>query len=333
MARALSGSWRSDEGARRVGVDSPLADLLLTHGCGGLGFRVADPAASVSAAVERLHDAYRWNALSARRQELNIAAVARAFGASSLHSILGKGFAVARHYPGPGLRPYGDIDVYIPAEDKDAAMSVLAARAPDAAVDLHAGYAELDDRDSGEIRRRTISVTLEGEAIRLFGFEDHLRLLCLHAARHGALRAMWLCDIGLMLESLPQSFDLAYFSAGDPQRTNVAFRVLGLAHTLLGARLDLLPVASTLLLPPSWMEDAVLAEWGRGRTSHGARRPWRSEMFRPWRWPGAVLQRWPNAFEAAYDTRTPLEKGGSVSVQLMACLRRIRRFSMTELTS
>lgn len=308
-------------------MDPSLTELLLTHGCGGLGFRVAGPAGSDPPAIQRLHDAYRWNALAARRQELNIAAVSRAFDAASVHSILGKGFAVARHYPGPGLRPYGDIDMYVRAEDKDAAVAALAARAPDAPVDLHAGYADLDDRDPDEIRRRAVSASLEGESIRLFGFEDHLRLLCVHAARHGAIRAMWLCDIALMLESLPPSFDLACFSAGDPQRTDVAFRVLGLAHTLLGAHLDLLPVDRACLLPPPWMEDAVLAEWGRARTSHGARTPWRSEMFRPWRWPRAVFLRWPNAFEAAYDTRTPIEKGGSVSVQLRACFRRIRRFS------
>lgn len=308
-------------------MDPGLTDLLLSHGSGALAFRVADSAGSDPAAIERLHDAYRWNALAARRQELNIAAVSRALGDASVHSILGKGFAVARHYPGPGLRPYGDIDVYVRAEDRDAAMSSLAAHAPDAPVDLHAGYADLDDRDIGEIERRAISAALEGEKVRLFGFEDHLRLLCLHAARHGALRAMWLCDIALMLESLPQNFDLVYFSAGDPQRTDVAFRVLGLAHTLLGARLDLLPVDRARLLPPPWMEHAVLAEWGRARTSHGARTPWRNEMFRPWRWPRAVLQRWPNAFEAAYETRTPLAKGGSVSVQLRACATRIRRFA------
>lgn len=308
-------------------MDSPLADSLLTHGCGGLGFRVADRAASEPSTLERLHDAYRWNALNARRQEMDIAAAKRCLAAASIGVILGKGFAVARHYPGPGLRPCGDIDLYVEEADAERAAFVLASNAPGIAIDLHQGCADLADRDAREAKRRSIEVKVEGESIRLFGFEDHLRLLCIHTARHGALRAMWLCDIALLMESLPEGFDIAYFSAGDPQRTDLAFRVLGLAHTLLGARLDRVPVGRARLLPPPWMEDAVLTEWGRARTSHGARRPWRSEMFRPWRWPQAFLERWPNAFEAVYETRTPIDRGGSVSVQLRACARRIRRFS------
>lgn len=330
LAAALRGSWRSVQGADRIEVDRGLADLLVTHGCGGLGFRVADRDRLDPAALECLHDAYRWNALNARRQERDIAAAKRCLAEAGIEMTLGKGFAVARHYPGPGLRPCGDIDLYVAAGDAERAAAVLASSAPGIAIDLHRGCADLTDRDASESRRRTATVTVEAESISLFGFEDHLRLLCLHTARHGALRAMWLCDIALLAETLPEGFDVAYFSSGDPGRTDLAFRVLGLAHTLLGARLDRVGVDRARLLPPPWMESAVLSEWGRARTSHGTRRPWRSEMSRPWRWPRAVLDRWPNGLEAAHETGTPVDRGGSVWVQFRACLRRIRRSSTRE---
>ena len=43
--------------------------------------------------------------------------------------------------------------------------------------------------------------------VRVLGPEDQLRLLCLHLARHGISRPLWLCDIGACLESSPPDFD------------------------------------------------------------------------------------------------------------------------------
>ena len=61
--------------------------------------------------------------------------------------LLAKGWAVARLYPEPGLRPYGDTDLYLRSEEYDAAVTAL--RNPDTLrgpVDLHRGFPELDDR-------------------------------------------------------------------------------------------------------------------------------------------------------------------------------------------
>ena len=297
---------------------------MIKNGCGGLGFRVAAKDSPDVASLERLRDAHRWTALSSRRHEIDVARVAGLLEANGVTALIGKGFAVARHYPGPGLRPYGDIDVYVPRSQAGAAAAALAL-ASEISVDLHDGYADLDDREPGELRRRSVVVDVLGTPAHLFGTEDHLRLICIHAARHGALRALWLCDIALLLESLPPTFDWAYFSLGDPDRTETALGILGLAHALLGARLDLGAVNPARLDPPAWLIGAVLSEWGRKRTPHGARRPWRAEMMKPWRWPGAARLRWPNALEAACETRTPLSRAGSVTVQLAACVRRIKR--------
>lgn len=307
-------------------MDRDLCHLMFRHGSAALGFRVAGENLSHGQSVMRLQDAYRWNALSASRHEVRLARVMRAMSDSGIEAITGKGWAVAREYPSPGLRPCGDIDLYARKRDAARVASVLTTL-PDIAVDLHRGYADLDDRGEAEIHRRSRTEMVEGVEVRFFGPEDHLRLICVHTVRHGVLRALWLCDVALLVERLPPGFDVRYFIAGDPRRTEAALAVLGLAQALLGARLDRLALPAARLRPPAWMPDAILAEWGRARAPHGAREPFGHEILRPWRWPSALALRWPNPVEAAYETRTPLDRGGGLRVQLAACVSRIRRFS------
>lgn len=307
-------------------MDADLCHLLFRHGASALGFRVAGADVSHRASVIRLQDAYRWNALSVARHELRLARVMRAIGEAGIEAITGKGWAVAREYPSPGLRPCGDIDLYADEKEGDRAIAALGAQS-DIAVDLHRGYADLDDRDAGEIHRRSRTATVEGVSVRYFGPEDHLRLVCVHTVRHGVLRALWLCDVALLAETLPNNFDVRYFTTGDPRRTEAALAALGLARVLLGARLDRFALPTTKLRPPEWMADVILAEWGRARSPHGAREPFLREILRPWRWPSALALRWPNAVEAAYETGTPLSQGGSLRVQVAACGSRIRRFT------
>ena len=58
-------------------------------------------------------------------------------------------------------------------------------------------------------------LVLLGKAeIRVLGFEDQVRLLCLHMLYHGVFRPVWLCDLGMTLESLPSDFDWDYFLSG-----------------------------------------------------------------------------------------------------------------------
>ena len=325
LASALTGAWRAKGQSKAVPVDRDLCHLMFRHGAAALGFRVAGENLSHEQSVMRLQDAYRWNALSAYRHEVRLARVMRAMSESGVQAITGKGWAVAREYPSPGLRPCGDIDLYATKSDAARAASVLTAL-PDVAVDLHRGYADLDDRDEAEIHRRSRTERVEGVEVRFFGPEDHLRLICVHTVRHGVLRALWLCDVALLVEGLPPGFDVRYFTAGDSLRTEGALAVLGLARALLGARLDRLGLPAARLRPPAWMPDAILAEWGRARSPHGLRENFRHEILRPWRWPRALALRWPNPVEAAYETGTPLHQGGSLRVQLAACVSRIRRF-------
>ena len=253
------------------------------------------------------------------------APLARAFAvlrAAGVEPILGKGWAVARHYPSPGLRPMGDIDVYVPAADAPRAHAALRA-AGDAPVDLHAGFAELDDRSAADLLARSQSVSLGDETVRVFGAEDHLRLLCLHLLRHGVIRPLWLVDVAAALETRPRGFEWDAFLAGGPGRTEAAVVALRLAHAVLGASLDGVSLRERAECAPSWIAPAVFREWGRGRPPHGARTPFKLE--RPSRWARAIAVRWPNAIEATYATGAPWRGMPRLPIQVAAAAGRAAR--------
>ena len=52
------------------------------------------------------------------------------------------------------------------------------------------------------------SSKLDDLEVRVLSAEDNLRFLCLHLLRHGAVRALWLCDIAMALETRPARFGL-----------------------------------------------------------------------------------------------------------------------------
>ena len=58
-----------------------------------------------------------------------------------------------------------------------------------------------------ELFARSRVVNLGNEQIRILGLEDQLALSCIHLLKHGAWRPLWLCDVGLIIETLPAYFD------------------------------------------------------------------------------------------------------------------------------
>src|SRR5437588_5156022 len=172
---------------------------------------------------------------------------------------MGKGWVIARDYPEPGLRPYGDIDLYVRPEQHGAFVAALGN--PEARgwnVDLHRGAAELDDRTFDVLYAHSQSLRLGDAEVRAFGPEDHLRLLCLHFLREGALRPLWLYDVAVALKSLPPDFDWAYFLSGNQRRSDWAACVIGLAGQILGADMDGLPMEWRPKHLPSWMTPGIL---------------------------------------------------------------------------
>jgi hypothetical protein len=203
---------------------------------------------------------------------------------------------------------------------------------PGCDVDLHRGlsrpregqaFSLLDDRRLEELYERSQLVPLGGVPVRVLGPEDHLRLLCLHMLSHGACRPLWLCDVGAALEARPPEFHWDWFLRGDRRRTGWVIGALGLAHQLLGARLDDTPVADRARRLPRWLVPTVLRQWS---TPFRPRVPLASQL----RFPSGAWQEirhhWPNGIEATVGVRGPLNDWPRLPFQLGSVAMRVIGF-------
>lgn len=332
----LRGAWREPSPAADLDAADLVAaaPLLLRTGSAGLAWWRAQSSDVLRPLVKALHDGFGIQALHASVLDAKIPAAFARLRARGVEPLLGKGWAVARLYPRPGLRPYGDIDLYVRPIGGPAARAALDEPGQEALpVDLHRGLAELDDRGFEDVRARSQLVRLGECAVRIFGPEDHLRLLALHLLRHGAWRPAWLCDVALLVEGRPPDFDWGWFASGDPVRTDAAVCALRLAHEIVGATLDGLPPAVRERRLPRWLVPAVLKQWGDERFApHGTRTPMAMELRRPGRLLRALRARWPNAVEATIARRGAFNELPRLPFQIGECLARTVRFARSPLT-
>jgi hypothetical protein len=240
--------------------------------------------------------------------------------------LLMKGWAVARLYPAPGLRPYGDLDLCVRPAAYGAARAALAGPAGNGCpVDLHAGIPLLPDRSLEDLYGRSCIETLGEMEVRVLGPEDHLRLLCLHLLDHGAWRPLWLCDVAAGVESLPAGFDWDYFRWGSARRADWTTCALALAHHLLGARLDSAPSAVSARALPSWLVPAVLRQWALGN-------PHREPLLHRLRLGSGVFeslrQSWPDPITATLGVRGPINRLPRLPFQLAQCLKRSAQIAL-----
>jgi hypothetical protein len=142
-------------------------------------------------------------------------------------------------------------------------------------------------------------ISLDGTRVRVMGAEDHLWFLSVHLLRHGAYRPLWLCDVAAALESMPESFDWDYiFRLGRKQADRVAC-TMGLAHQLLGARIDDTPIAKRARNLPRWLVPAVLKQWETPCTGdHQPPESIKESLRHPTRIPRALRARWPDPIQA-----------------------------------
>ena len=273
-----------------------------------------------------LQQAYRLHTLQAAVHGDRIRRVIPLLRSAGVEPLLGKGWAVAQLYPEPGLRPYGDIDLYVRSEQYPAAVAALRRQhGPGTPVDLHTGFRDLDDRDLEELYCRSRLVSLGGVNVRVLGHEDHLRLLCLHQLRHGACRGLWLCDVAAVLESRPDDFDWDYLLSGNQRRSDWTVSVIGLAHRLLGARLGESPLAERARRLPRWLVSAVLEQWG---TVHLWQPSMATYLRHPAGAPEALRQRWSNPIEATIRCHGSFNELPRMPYQLGDALARTVRFAL-----
>jgi hypothetical protein len=263
-------------------------------------------------------------ALHARLHERRIVRALRLLGAAGITPLLVKGWAAARLYPHPGLRPYGDVDLLVRPQERARAAQALGSPAGQRCrIDLHDRF-RLLGRSVDELHERARVAQLGTSEVRILGAEDHLALLCLHMLRHGAFRPVWLCDIAAGLESLPADFDWGRCVPGDARRAQWVACALGLARELLGAR-----VSDRIAAPlPAWLPRAVLQQWGDDEHYMGTP----SVAFalrRPDLLPRALRLRWPNAIQATVGVGGAFNALPRLPFQVGECVSRIGRAMVT----
>ena len=331
IASALAGTWRVSPppppSSLSPGALLEVTPLLLRTGAASLvWWRVRSSELRTSAAAHELRQAYRLYTLQNARQERKIVQAITLLRSAGVEPLLVKGWAVARLYPERGLRPYGDIDLCVRPEQYATAVDALAAPAAETlAVDLHKGLPQLHRPSLDDVYERSQLVTLGEIDVRILGPEDHLRYMCIHMLQHGAYRARWLCDIAVVLESLPEDFDWAHLLRGDRRPADWVASTVCLAHQLLGADLDGIPTAERDRHLPRWLIPSVLSQWSKeehymdiGSIAYSLRHP--AQLLK------GLRLRWPNPIQATVRVGGPFNEMPRLPFQLLECVLRTAYF-------
>ncbi len=331
----LAGAWR-----RHPFPPPPISEneldeitpLLQAGASAGLGWwRLRETKLADTASGEVLRQALRLHSVQATLHEEKIKKVFRLLREASIEAVLAKGWVAASLYPALPLRPYHDIDICVPPSDYQSASEILSSpAASDCWVDLHEQFSELRDRSVAELFARSRLVTLGEAEIRVMSAEDHLALLAIHFLKHGAWRAIWLCDIGAAVECLPAEFNWDVCLGRNRTRASWIVCAIGLANRLLGAKIDGLPVAHKAMKLPDWLIESVLAQWAnpfsveQAPYSHPI--PFAHYMRRPRGVLTGLSKRWPNPIKATVSVNGRFNALPRIPYQLGNCLQRTAKF-------
>ena len=334
VSQALRRSWQTHPAeAYSLTIEEleSVTPLLYESGAAGLGWwRIRSTQLRDTPSAELLHQAFRLLALRARTHETRIEKLFRLFRDASIDAIVVKGWAVARCYPEQALRPYGDIDLLVRPADFDRALRILQGEdARDCFTDLQAQMFELADRPIEDVFSRSQLVQCGEENIRVLALEDHFALLSIHLLKHAAWRPLWLCDIGMLLNTMPDYFDWDVCLGQDKRRANWILSAAGLANALLGAEINDKSIAASAKQVPNWLIERVLRNWEtpfahlQAPIRHHA--PIRSYLHHP---PGLLkdlARRWPDPILATVSVNGTFGRRPRLRYQLGNWLLRAAR--------
>lgn len=333
VATALSGSWRAEQPATDVLSTEQfdeIAPLLYESGAAGLGWwRIRETALRATKSGELLHQSYRLLVLQGVMHETRLQKIFRILRDADVEPILIKGWAVARLYPQPALRPYGDIDLLIRRRDLARAKDVVNQQARDCVVDFHAPTFELADRSLEDLYRRSQLVACGDEQVRVLSPEDHFALLAVHLLKHGAWRPLWLCDVALLLETTSPNFDWEVCLGKDRRRVNWILSAAGLAHRLLGATISDSQIRAETSLVPEWLITGVLKQWDTpfaiAQPPMSYRAPIKSYLASPLGLLADLRRRWPNPILATVSVNGTFGTRPRRRYQIGNCWQRLAR--------
>lgn len=332
ISTILRGAWRvATDSDLRLSVEEldEVTPLLYNSGAAALGWwRLRQTALRDAPSAELLHQAFRLQALVAETHETKVRKTFRLLRQAGVEPILIKGWAVSQLYPQFGLRPSGDIDLFVRRDDYRVAQKIIRGdEARDCWVDLHARIFELADRDPEDLFSRSEMRQCGDEEVRVLCLEDHFALLAVHLLKHGAWRPLWLCDLGLLLESMPECFDWRLCLGRSKQRSNWILSAVGLAHQLVGARIGNVEIAARSREIPRWLVPAVLKQWETPfREAHESLPLLAGYLRRPVDFVREIPNRWPDPIVATINVRGKFNNYPRVAYQLCEMAARTAKF-------
>lgn len=333
LARTLAGSWRETLPPPNLSEAelSSITQPLLWSGGASLAWRrlIPSPLRDYLTA-QPLQQAYRQSTLRAAVHELHIATLFTLFRSHGIEPVLVKGWSTARLYPEQGLRPYGDTDLCVPPHRYAEAQALLQDLKWEGFwVDLHSGFATLDDASFDNLYSRTRLVPVGHTEARILSPEDQLRVMCVHFLRHGGFRPLWLCDVAVAVETRPADFNWER-CLGSKMTTNWVNSVIALAHTLLGAHIEGTPALPYARRLPKWFVAAVLKAWEDPRPANQPPqsyvRPMSSYLRHPAGLLAALRKRWPHPITASVEMKAAINNTPRFPLQLAASIRRASIF-------
>jgi hypothetical protein len=163
----------------------------------------------------------------------------------------------------------------------------------------------------------------------VLGAEDHLALLAIHFLKHGAYRPLGLCDLGLLLEVSPDSFDWDLCLGPSKRRANWILSALGLAQTLVDARPDSEEIAARARQRPEWLVATVLKQWDAPFNTLYESPPLMSGYLRrPLDFLREIPNRWPNPIAATVNVRGEFNNFPRFTYQTADMAGRVAKFLM-----
>src|SRR5215470_1553124 len=147
IATVLTGSWRHSPPPLQLSAEA-LDEItlgLVRLKTGALAWwRVRDSELRTSPAGGRLRDAYHLHGFQAAFHARDLSRIVTRLRDGGVDPVLVKGPAIARLYPERGLRPFGDLDLYVRPDQHNAASAIVDEWAGEfSPIDLHAGFTEL----------------------------------------------------------------------------------------------------------------------------------------------------------------------------------------------
>jgi hypothetical protein len=329
VASLLQGAWRVQPSPASLTEEELelILPMLTRSGTGGLAWRrIRNTPLATTEPGGKLQMARRIQAAEAAIRLAQIGQVLSLDGIRKAEPLLIKGWAHSGLYPEAGLRHYTDIDLIIQPEHEQAAImavSTMVRTDPDRAipVDLQTSLKDLPERSWNELLERSRLLSLPGSQVRTLGYEDTLRMSCLHLLRHNGFHPLWLCDVSSLVENPSADFDWEYCLRGDRGRTKLVLAVIRLANQLLGARLDRCPERLLPETVPQWMLGAVLRWWGTEATF---KYPWplprqigAMVSADPRQFPQALADRWPDPIHAVRRFSWPINRFSGRAAQIL----------------